>query len=90
MFTVVFIGNSISYVGDISPDFAYTQVSIDGGPIQFANNEGPLTLQQVLWSGANLVEGDHQIIITRDIDAPRWWMTLDYLQLVHCSQQKVS
>ncbi|KAF8602901.1 hypothetical protein BDV93DRAFT_508911 [Ceratobasidium sp. AG-I] len=76
-----FRGDSISYLGDILNQYAYTYVSIDGGERQRAINYGTPAFQQVLWTGTNLVEGDHQIIITRDADSSDWWTTLDYLQL---------
>ncbi|KAF8602902.1 hypothetical protein BDV93DRAFT_607213 [Ceratobasidium sp. AG-I] len=76
-----FRGRSISYIGDTSPNSANTRISIDGSGLQLANDIGPLTYQQALWTGTDLVEDDHQIIITRDISNSDWWTTLDYLQV---------
>ncbi|KAF8602911.1 hypothetical protein BDV93DRAFT_508917 [Ceratobasidium sp. AG-I] len=77
-----FRGDSVSYVGDISNNYAYTYVSIDGGERQRAINSGSMAFQQVLWTGTNLVQGDHQIIITRDTQSSSLWTTLDYLQFM--------
>ncbi|KAF8602899.1 hypothetical protein BDV93DRAFT_607212 [Ceratobasidium sp. AG-I] len=82
MLTAALLGDSISYVGDASANFANTYISIDGGDPQIVSGYQESAFQRVLWSSANLIEGAHQIIITRSNESSRWWMTLDYLQVL--------
>ncbi|KAF8602908.1 hypothetical protein BDV93DRAFT_545056, partial [Ceratobasidium sp. AG-I] len=64
-----FRGDSISYIGDIYTHYAHARVSIDGGDPQLVDDA------PVWWTGT-MVEGDHQIVITKSTDSGFEWMSI--------------
>ncbi|KAF8602900.1 hypothetical protein BDV93DRAFT_580993 [Ceratobasidium sp. AG-I] len=75
-------GLVLFFRGDASnPPPPNIHISIDGGDPQSVSAYQGSSFQRVLWSSDDLVEGAHQIIITRSDESSLRWMTLDYLQV---------